>query len=210
MITKTDWDDALDAWVDGECERLGGPPPQEQIVAYLRGELPPEEAARVRALLVYYPELTPLLTQQPPASHRPRALQLYAVAATLIIALLSADAFVQRRRNAQPAALSAHHVFSPSLTRSGASATYALPAGEARYLLTIVPVERPALVEHEVEIARESRVLWRARGVRPLDDTFVIDVPGHFLEPGTYTLRVRAGQQLVARYTFRVLGVRRP
>jgi hypothetical protein len=201
MITKTDWDAALDAWVDSECERLGGPPTQEQLAAYLRGELPPDEAARMRALLVYYPELTPLLTHRPRVSRKP--LQLYAVAATLIIALLSADAFVQRRRNAQPSALSAHHVFTPNLTRSGANATYELPAGEARYLLTIEPVETPGDVDHEIEIARESRVLWRAR-VRPIDGAFVIDVPGRFLEPGTYALRVRAGEQLVARYTFRV------
>ncbi|HEX6095772.1 MAG TPA: hypothetical protein VF432_05550 [Thermoanaerobaculia bacterium] len=210
MITKTDWDAALDAWVDAECERLGGPPTQEQIVACLRGELPPDEAARVRALLVYYPELTPLLTQRIEKRPRPRALQLYAVAATLIIALLSADTFVQRRRNVQPAAFSAHHELRPILTRSGANATYELPSGEAHYLLTLVPVETPGEEEHEVEIARGSRVLWRARGVRPIDDAFIIDVPGQFLEPGTYTLRVRAGHQLVARYTVRVSGVRRP
>ncbi|HYC90976.1 MAG TPA: hypothetical protein VEO54_17285 [Thermoanaerobaculia bacterium] len=204
MITKTDWDEALDAWVESECERLGGPPSREEVVAYLRGELPAAEAARVRALLVYYPELTPLLTERIEKQHRPRALQLYAVAATLIIALLSTDALLQRRRSAQPAALTSHHVFSPTLTRGGAGPAYELSAGEARYLLTIEPVETPAAEEHEVEIARESRVLWRARGVRPIGDAFVIDVPGRFLEAGTYTLRVRAGDRLVARYTFRV------
>ena len=207
MITKNDWDAALDAWVDGECERLGGPPTREEVVAYLRGELPPAEAARVRALLVYYPELTSLLTERiekPLPVRRPRALQLYAVAATLVIALLSTDAFVQRRRSAQPAALTSHHIFSPSLTRGGADPAYELPAGEERYLLTIEPVDTPADEEHEVEIARESRVLWRASGIRPIDDAFVIDVPGRFLAPGTYTLRVRTGGKLVARYTFRV------
>jgi anti-sigma factor RsiW len=208
MITKTDWDDALDAWVDAERERLGGPPTPEEVVAYLSGELPPAEAARVRSLLVYYPELTPLLTERiekPRASRRPRALRLYAVAATLVVALLSTDALLQRHRNAQPAAVTSHHVFSPTFTRGAAGGpVYALPAGEARYLLTIVPVETPGEGEHEIELTRESRVLWRARGVHAVDDAFVIDVPGRFLEPGTYTLRVRSGDRLVARYTFRV------
>lgn len=208
MITKTDWDAALDSWIGDERERLGGPPTPEEVVAYLSGELPPAEATRVRALLVYYPELTPLLEEriEKPRvlAYRPRALQLYAVAATLVIALLSADALLQRRRNAEPAALSAHHVFRPALTRSGAAPAYELPAGEARYLLSIEPVEKPSGRDHEIEIARESRVLWRARGVRAIDGAFVIDVPGRFLEPGTYTLRVRDGERLVARYTFRV------
>lgn len=208
MTTKTDWDAALDSWIDDERERLGGPPTPEEIVAFLNGELPPAEAARVRALLVYYPELTPMLAEriEKPRviAHRPRALQLYAVAATLIIALLSADTFLQRRRNAQPVALTAHHVFTPTLTRGGVGAAYELPAGEARYLLTIVPAERPSDSEHEIEIARDSRVLWRARDVRAIGDAFVIDVPGRFLDPGTYTLHVRGGDRVVARYTVRV------
>jgi hypothetical protein len=208
MITKTDWDAALTAWIEDERERLGGPPSPEDVVAYLSGELAPAEAARVRALLVYYPELTPLLTEriEKPRviAHRPRAMQVYAAAATLVIALLCTDALVQRHRNEQPAAFSSHYTFSPSLTRSGAGLTYELAADEERYLLTIIPIETPRNREHEVEIARESRVVWRADDVRPLDGAFVIEVPGRFLERGTYTLRVRDGEHLVARYTLHV------
>ena len=208
MITKTDWDDALDAWVAEERERLGGPPSEEDIVAYLSGDLAPAEASRVRALLVYYPELTPLLTErieQPRVVElRPRALQLYALAATVVIALLAGNALVQRHRDAQPVAVSSHHVFSPSLTRGGAGPAYELPSGGARYLLTIYPVATPRDEEHEIEILRGSGVVWHARGVRPIEDAFLIDVPGRFLEPGTYTLRVRAADRLVARYIVRV------
>jgi hypothetical protein len=208
MITNTDWDEALDAWVENERARLGGPPTREEIVAFLRGELSAAETTRVRALLVYYPELTPLLTEriEKPRviAHRPRALQVYAVAATLVIALLSTEVLVERARNAEPAAVSSHYTFSPSLTRSGAGLPYELAAGETRYLLTIIPIETPRNREHEVEIARESRVVWRADDVHPLDGAFVIDVPGRFLERGTYTLRVRDGEQLVARYTLQV------
>jgi hypothetical protein len=202
MITKNDWDAALDAWVAEERERLGGPPSRDELAAYLSGELPPAEEARVRALLVYYPGLTPLLRTRR-ATRRLSALRLYAVAVTLVIALLSTDAIVQRRRSVQPSVPSSHHELNAVLTRGGAPA-YELPAGQARYLLTIVPPEPPAESAYELEIVQESRVLWRARGVRPIDDTFVIDVPGAFLEPGTYTLLVRADGRFVARYTFRV------
>lgn len=203
MITKNDWDAALDAWVAEERERLGGPPSPEEIAAYLHGELPTAEEARVRALLVYYPELTPLLRTRR-ATRRPSALRLYGVAATLVIALLGTDAIVQRRRSVQPSVPSSHHELNAVLTRGTGAPAYELPAGQARYLLTIVPPEPPAESAYELEIARESRVLWRARGVRPIDDTFVIDVPGAFLEAGTYTLLVRTDGQFVARYTFRV------
>ena len=70
MITKNDWDDALDAWVAEECERLGGPPTPEEVVAYLSGDLPDAEVTRIRALMVYYPDSaasvdTPLMPSSP-------------------------------------------------------------------------------------------------------------------------------------------------
>lgn len=205
MITKSDWNDALDAWVGHERERLGGTPSREEVMAYLRGELSSAEAARVRALLVYDPELTPLLNAPVPKSRKPRPLQLYAAAATLAIALLTTDAIRQRARNAQPAIPTSTHALDADLTRSGAAAIeQELPAGEGRYLLTLVPPEPPAAGEYALEIARDARVLWSKDGVRPIDGTFLIDVPGKFLEPGSYTAYVLRDGRLVARYAFRV------
>ena len=74
----------------------------------------------------------------------PRALQLYAVAATLLtllVALLGTNRMRQRARNAQR--------------------------------------------------------------VRPIDDTFAVDVPGAFLGAGTYTLHVLMSERLVAWYALR-------
>lgn len=206
MITKRDWDNALDTWVEAERERLGGPPSPEDVVAYLSGELPPAEAARVRALLVYYPELTPLLTERiekPRVVRKPFALRLYAVAATAVIALLGVNAIEQRRESARPAVVVSQHELNANLTRSGGGSTYELPAGRERYLITAVPTDPPTEPAYTLEITREGRVLWRARGVRPVDDTFVIDVPGAFLKPGSYALNVRAGDRLVERYPFK-------
>lgn len=208
MITRTDWDNALDSWVADERERLGGPPSPEEVVAYLSGELPPAEAARVRALLVYYPELTPLLDERiekPRVLGKPRVLQAYAIAATVTIALLTGVVVRLQEKSDQPAVPSSAHEFHALLARGVRSAVaYELPAGQERYLITAVPIEPPSEPAYEIEITRETAVLWRARGVRPLNDTFVIDIPGGFLTPGTYTLSIKSAGHIVERYRFNV------
>jgi hypothetical protein len=207
MITKDDWNDALDAWIVEERERLGGPPTPEEVVAYLSGQLPPAAAARVRALLVYYPELTPLLTER---IEKPRelrqpffALRLYAAAATLALVTVGATAIREHQRSIAPVALSSHHEFTADHTR-GAGPSFVLAGGQRRYLVTAVPTEAPIESAYELEIARNSRVLWTATNVRPIDNAFVIDIPGEFLAPGEYTLSIRAGERLVDHYPFRV------
>lgn len=206
MITTDDWNDALDAWIAEERERLGGSPTPEEIVAFLRGELSPAEAARVQALLVYTPELTPLLSERSDrerATRKRASLRIYAGAVTLAVVLFGTDALQQRRRNAQPTVPSSHHEFNALLAR-GPAPVSELVAGQERYLITAVPSAPPAEPAYKLEITRDSRVLWSARDVRPIDDTFVIDVPGRFLTPGTYTLSVLADGRLVDRYPFRV------
>jgi hypothetical protein len=66
MIGKDDWDAAAEELMARERERLGEPPTPEEVVAYSRGELSDEQAERVRALLVAYPQLTDVLTEPPP------------------------------------------------------------------------------------------------------------------------------------------------
>ena len=214
MITKNDWDDALDAWVAEERERLGGPPTPEEVVAYLRGELAPNEAARIRTLLVYYPELTPLLNErldEPRSLRKSLAPRLFAAAAMLAVATLTTLLIQERQRNMLPSAHSSHHELSALRVR-GSEVAIELPAGEERYLLTVVPSEPPSEDEYQIEIVHESEVLWSASGIRPIDDIFDITVPGRFLKPGTYTLNVYAlggvQPQLADRYTFRVVPSR--
>lgn len=66
MTTKTDWEVAMEQYMAAEGEKLGGPPSAEEVIAYTRGELPEEEAERIRTLLVYYPGLAPVLAEQEP------------------------------------------------------------------------------------------------------------------------------------------------
>ena len=205
MITNDDWNEALDAWTAEERERLGGPPSREDVAAYLRGELAPADAARVRALLVYYPELTPLLTERitkPRASWNLLLLRGYAVAATLAILVLT-SVVMQQRELGGPSAFSAQYELNAHLMR-GPERVHELEGGQERYLLTVVPSAPPEAARYAIELTRGSRVLWRTENVRPIDDAFVVQIPGEFLAPGTYALSLRANGGLVDRYPFRV------
>jgi hypothetical protein len=65
MIKKSDWQATYRDLIAEGRTRLGEPPAEEEILAYFRGELAEKEAARVRELLAYYPELARAL-QGPP------------------------------------------------------------------------------------------------------------------------------------------------
>jgi hypothetical protein len=206
MITKDDLHDALDEWILDERERLGGRPTDSQIVAFLRGELEPAEAARVQALLAYYPELTPLLKERvgkDRAARKRTAMKVYAGAATLLSILLGTDTLQQRRKSIEPAVPSSHHEFN-TLRARGPSGVYELQAGQRRHLITLVPSEPPRETPYDLEITRDSRVLWTARNVRPIEDVFIVDIPGQFLPPGAYTMSITANGVVSDRYSFRV------
>ena len=57
MSTKSDWQAIHQQLVAEQRRKAGGPPTAEELVAYRRGELSPEEEERIRELLVAYPEL---------------------------------------------------------------------------------------------------------------------------------------------------------
>lgn len=56
-ITREDWSHLLTQLQQEDRERLGDPPTYEEAEALLAGELPAEEAERVRRLLIAYPDL---------------------------------------------------------------------------------------------------------------------------------------------------------
>lgn len=66
MITKSDWQAVHDAMTAEEREKLGPPPTAEEMLAYTNGELAEEDEARIRKLLVAYPELARTLTHAMP------------------------------------------------------------------------------------------------------------------------------------------------
>ena len=69
MITKSDWQTAHREMTAEERRMLGEPPTAEEMLAYSRGELAAENAARVRVWLVTNPDLARALMQPFPDDH---------------------------------------------------------------------------------------------------------------------------------------------
>jgi hypothetical protein len=57
MITKLELQAIHSQILAERRDRLGPPPTNDELLAFMRGELPPREEARVRELLIAYPEL---------------------------------------------------------------------------------------------------------------------------------------------------------
>ena len=224
MITKNDWDQALESWVAAERERLGGPPAPKEVAAFLRGELPHGEAARVRALLVYDPELTSLL-DKPAAAPRPVLRRLMPLAAGLVIAVLGALQIQSRieiarlaRERSEPYIHQTRHELRALQFRGGGAAppVFELPAGEERYL--IVPILSDAAHDprYRIEIKDLSeagaKTVWSADRVQPVEGAFAVSVPRDFLLAGPYQLDVYGvddeGAHLRDRYRLRVTARR--
>ncbi len=68
MITKTEWQTVTRQLMADDRRRLGEPPTAEEMLAYTRGELTPEQEARVRERLVCHPDLVRTLTEPFPAA----------------------------------------------------------------------------------------------------------------------------------------------
>src|SRR5260370_31105605 len=66
-VEKSDWQAASRELMAEARARLGPPPTAEEMLAYTRGELSEKEEARVRELLVCYPELARSLPEPFPS-----------------------------------------------------------------------------------------------------------------------------------------------
>jgi hypothetical protein len=62
MISKSDWETACDDLIAAGRKRHE-PPTAEEVEALFLGNLPEPEAARVREVLVYYPEMALAMTE---------------------------------------------------------------------------------------------------------------------------------------------------
>jgi hypothetical protein len=204
MITKHDWDEALDAWTAAERERLGGPPTPAEVVAYRRGRMSPPDTARVRALLVYYPGLTPLLDEPVLRKRRDTGWRAFAVAAGLAIVVLAgllvqarSDIAAAARAEREPYVHQSRHELRTLVMRghSPEPPPYDLPAGEERYLLVPTLLQPAEYARYRVDIVSLSRdkpeVVWTVSGLQPDGDGFPISVPRKFLhEGGEYRIDV--------------------
>src|SRR6185436_7330472 len=67
MITKSEWRMADRQLMADDRQRLDDPPTAEEMLAYTRGELSPDDEAHVRERLVRHPDLVRTLTEEFPA-----------------------------------------------------------------------------------------------------------------------------------------------
>lgn len=216
MSDKADWQAAHDQMVEEERRRLGEPPTAEEVLAYTRGELAPDDEARVRALLVCYPELARTLTQPfsngdsaplsdaevsrhwaafrkrvdlaPPG----RVLHFWRASAALAAALallFGALLWREQQRSAEPRAWEGHLLL-PDGQRGGEPPAAALPADED--VVVFLPLIDPRqFADYRLEIvdlsAGAPRRVWSRTGVRRGEnDTFVVHLPRAFAAPGRY------------------------
>lgn len=71
MTRNSEWQEANRELMEEARRRLGGPPTEEEMLAFGRGELPEAEEERIRELLVAYPEVARLYGE--PFPEAPRA-----------------------------------------------------------------------------------------------------------------------------------------
>jgi hypothetical protein len=66
MVEELEWNVVYRRLIAEGRVRAGDPPTAEELDALFRGDLPEDEAVRVRSLLVYYPEFARVMTQPSP------------------------------------------------------------------------------------------------------------------------------------------------
>lgn len=200
MITKSDWQDALDGMTAEDRRRLGTAPTAEEVAAYMGGELAGEEEARVRELLVAYPELARTTTMPFPQDDQPlpdeqldrrwaefqsriapvpreeggRVLQFWRVAAALAAALavvFGALLWRAQVRLNEPRAAWQIAVLEMDGHRGPAGpATVVRPEGESLDL--VVPlIGTSQYREYRLDLVTAERTLWKSEPLRRDEDT---------------------------------------
>jgi hypothetical protein len=231
MMNENEWEAVRDALRAGDRAELGEPPTAEELMAYERGELSAEEAARVQQLLVAYPELarayaTPFpeeaeLPQEVidrqwkafrPRDTGARVLQFWrgvsAIAAALAV-LFGAMLWQKHNDLLQPRVLPEAHLLTPDGRRGGEPQHYALtPHGDS--VLLVVSIIGPADYDtYRLELLRGDQRIWSSEAMpATASNSFDLVVPSALLAPGTYAVvayGVRGSAQAqVATYTLDV------
>lgn len=218
MITKNDWDAAAEEFMLAERERLGGPPTPEEVIAYSRGELSEADATRVRALLVYYPDLADILDEPaPPVRAKFSVARALPIAAAVLFAIFAGISQwqVQRltRERDAPRVLGERHALMPLQQRRGASegTPYLLPARQKSSQLELLVNDTRTYPAYRVSIVdARGKEQWSAPIERTQDNTFELSVFHAFLGEGTYRIRVYGVQndseELLQSYAIRIAG----
>jgi hypothetical protein len=215
-MTNDDWAAAEAEYMREERERLGGPPTPEQISALLRGELSETEAARVRALAVYYPALTDVLLAKEPSDDgvplsrdelegrweslqrrlpKPGVRHWLPLVAMLMVGFV-AGLIVPSFRRDLPRTFGVSHELHPLDVRRGTAEgrPHLLRGDEREYLLVLMLGRDTGHRHYRIDIiapGSSSKVIWRSPAMARVESRpFTIAVPRTFLDPGTYRVEL--------------------
>ena len=214
--------------LERERKRLGGPPMEEEIAAYSRGDLTEDEAARIRALLVVHPEAAgevvrraefegilseeeveedwQSLRRRIAADKRPRPLWI-AIAAVLAAAALAVLLYETVRRAAprdEPRLHGIRHEIMPIDVGRGPSEVlpYPLPPDEANYLLALRLLGAPPHAQYRldvVDLRSKPTIIWSGSVASSGEKALEISIPRKFLDPGVvYQLDLRRAEDAEA------------
>lgn len=238
MIDRTDWQAVRDAMIADDRAKLGEPPTVDELLAYERGELSPEDAERVQRLLVAYPELArAYATPFPPEDtelpaevierqwqafrgedHRERVARVLpfwrwsaAIAAAMAI-VFGAMLWHAHEEMLRPHVLPDAIVLPPDGQRGVEGTTTIAVNGES--ILLIVPVAGD-YETYRLDLVRgdaHERVWSSGELHRSTNDSFNIEVPARTLRSGTYQVIAYGlrgnAEAAVATYTVHVRGRR--
>jgi hypothetical protein len=215
MMNQTEWQAVRDALIADDRARLGAPPTAEELLAYERGELSADAAARVQQLLVAYPELArAFATPFPPEDVEPlagdvidrqwnafragrgtgarvlrfwRGLSALAAALALVLGTMLWNTRMELR---QPQHLPPEtHVLTPDGGRGLDQQHYTItPKGD--WVVLVVSIVGPTAYEmYRLELvnAVSHTRIWSSQPLRaPNSESFNVEMPTRALRPGTY------------------------
>jgi len=219
MITKSELQAIHGQMLAERRRRLGPPPGNEELFAFMRGELSPEREALVRELLIAYPELARAMAEPfpeegdlseveldahwsslqkrihgDPVLHRIRFWQRTSAALAAAMILAFGGIVWQRQASVAPSVATSKYLLLPEGQRGTGDAATLVTADDASYVLVTSLIDPPKYDAYRLEIAAAdpaSRTLWSSSALRrPDNDTFEIVVPRAFLAPGNYQVVV--------------------
>jgi hypothetical protein len=228
MTSKSDWKDAYQDLL-AEGRKQVEPPAVEDVEKLYRKELTEEDAERVRAQLVYYPDMAKAMTDEQldadlaaidplPFRKRPFGSPAVAIAASVVLVLALGGLYLKLRPDAPPRSVRIQ-VLDPDGQKGGSSGTSGAPAQPPIQLSTsadyvLKPLFRPqrAYRDYRLELLAldtvPPRSVWSRDGVhREPDGSFPAQLATAEIAPGLYELVLYgvddSESQRLATYTIR-------
>lgn len=219
MITKSELQAIHGQKLAERRRRLGPPPSNEELFAFMRGELSADDEARVRELLIAYPELARAMAEPfpeesdlsdaeldahwsslqkrihgDPVQRRVRFWRRTSAALAAAMILAFGGIVWQRQASVAPRMAAGEHVLFPDGQRGPGDAATLITADGDSFLLIVSLVNPDEYRKYRLELVTTDatpRTLWTSPVLRrPDNDTFRIVVPGAFLAPGRYQVVV--------------------